>query len=298
MRETNICRISVHADERTGKLIVFSVVDNLWKGTASSRARNIDVMFGDRKGRESLSSFSPSRWVPCPDHVTEHRGRRPPCRLPRRGRGRRWRSGRLRQRRGDRLRRAGEGPTSAARFTASGTRAPPSCCAANARGSGRCAPWWWTRQRRHRPCRLRRTPPRCRAWARWCHQGQGGPGSAVCSTGVIGVPLPMPEDHSGIVARAHGLAQDGDAFVLGSNPDDQRVEKRARLQVKLPSGTVMLTGQAKGAGMYRRASPRCSCSSRPTPSSRRDLRPAAGRVREALVRARLGRRPSCPPTTP
>ena len=30
VRETNICRISVHTDERTGRLIVFGVIDNLW----------------------------------------------------------------------------------------------------------------------------------------------------------------------------------------------------------------------------------------------------------------------------
>ena len=33
VRETNICRISVHADERTGRALVFAAIDNLWKGT-------------------------------------------------------------------------------------------------------------------------------------------------------------------------------------------------------------------------------------------------------------------------
>ena len=46
VRETNLCRVSVHADERTGKLIVFSVIDNLWKGTASQAVQNLNLMFG------------------------------------------------------------------------------------------------------------------------------------------------------------------------------------------------------------------------------------------------------------
>jgi N-acetyl-gamma-glutamyl-phosphate reductase len=50
VRETNICRVSVHADERTGRLIVFSVIDNLWKGTASQAIQNLNLMFGRPEG--------------------------------------------------------------------------------------------------------------------------------------------------------------------------------------------------------------------------------------------------------
>jgi N-acetyl-gamma-glutamyl-phosphate reductase len=46
VRETNICRISVHADERTGRVIVFAVIDNLWKGAASQAVQNLNLMFG------------------------------------------------------------------------------------------------------------------------------------------------------------------------------------------------------------------------------------------------------------
>jgi N-acetyl-gamma-glutamyl-phosphate reductase len=46
VRETNFCRISVHADERTGRLIVFATIDNLWKGTASQAVQNLNLMFG------------------------------------------------------------------------------------------------------------------------------------------------------------------------------------------------------------------------------------------------------------
>jgi N-acetyl-gamma-glutamyl-phosphate reductase len=50
VRETNLCRISVHVDERTGRLIVFSVIDNLWKGTASQAVQNLNLMFGRPEG--------------------------------------------------------------------------------------------------------------------------------------------------------------------------------------------------------------------------------------------------------
>jgi N-acetyl-gamma-glutamyl-phosphate reductase len=46
VRETNICAINVHADERTGKLFVFAAIDNLWKGTASQAVANLNLMFG------------------------------------------------------------------------------------------------------------------------------------------------------------------------------------------------------------------------------------------------------------
>jgi N-acetyl-gamma-glutamyl-phosphate reductase len=50
VRETNICRISVHRDERTGRVIVFSAIDNLWKGTASQAVQNLNLMFGRPEG--------------------------------------------------------------------------------------------------------------------------------------------------------------------------------------------------------------------------------------------------------
>ncbi len=50
VRETNICAINVHADERTGKLFVFAAIDNLWKGTASQAIANLNLMFGFDEG--------------------------------------------------------------------------------------------------------------------------------------------------------------------------------------------------------------------------------------------------------
>ena len=46
VRETNICRISVHTDPRTGRVIVFGALDNLWKGAASQAVQNLNLMFG------------------------------------------------------------------------------------------------------------------------------------------------------------------------------------------------------------------------------------------------------------
>jgi N-acetyl-gamma-glutamyl-phosphate reductase len=46
VRETNFCRIHALVAEHTGKVLVFSAVDNLWKGTSSQAIQNLNVMFG------------------------------------------------------------------------------------------------------------------------------------------------------------------------------------------------------------------------------------------------------------
>jgi N-acetyl-gamma-glutamyl-phosphate reductase len=46
VRETNFCRIQAVAEPRSSKLLVFSVIDNLWKGTASQAVQNLNLMFG------------------------------------------------------------------------------------------------------------------------------------------------------------------------------------------------------------------------------------------------------------
>ncbi len=50
VRETNICRISVHRDARTGRAIVFAAIDNLWRGAASQAVQNLNLMFGLGEG--------------------------------------------------------------------------------------------------------------------------------------------------------------------------------------------------------------------------------------------------------
>ncbi|HXM86554.1 MAG TPA: hypothetical protein VN889_02875 [Solirubrobacteraceae bacterium] len=46
MLETNFCRVFAKADPHSGKVIVLSAIDNLWKGTSSQAVQNLNVMFG------------------------------------------------------------------------------------------------------------------------------------------------------------------------------------------------------------------------------------------------------------
>jgi glutamate N-acetyltransferase/amino-acid N-acetyltransferase len=76
---------------------------------------------------------------------------------------------------------------------------------------------------------------------------------AVASTGVIGVPLPTDGLADAVGAAAAALQADGaDAFSEAIVTTDAFF-KRATLTVALPSGTVRLTAQAKGAGMIEPA---------------------------------------------
>ena len=46
VRETNFCRVFATADGHTGKVVVLSAIDNLWKGTSSQAVQNLNIMFG------------------------------------------------------------------------------------------------------------------------------------------------------------------------------------------------------------------------------------------------------------
>jgi N-acetyl-gamma-glutamyl-phosphate reductase len=46
VRETNLCRMHVAEDPRTGKVLVFAAIDNLWKGTASQAVQALNLMCG------------------------------------------------------------------------------------------------------------------------------------------------------------------------------------------------------------------------------------------------------------
>ncbi|HVL97340.1 MAG TPA: N-acetyl-gamma-glutamyl-phosphate reductase [Solirubrobacteraceae bacterium] len=46
VRDTNFCRLSVHWDPRARRIMVFSAIDNLWKGAASQAVQNLNLMFG------------------------------------------------------------------------------------------------------------------------------------------------------------------------------------------------------------------------------------------------------------
>jgi N-acetyl-gamma-glutamyl-phosphate reductase len=52
--ETNFCRVFAKADPHSGKVVVLSAIDNLWKGTSSQAVQNLNVMF-DRPELEGLT---------------------------------------------------------------------------------------------------------------------------------------------------------------------------------------------------------------------------------------------------
>jgi glutamate N-acetyltransferase/amino-acid N-acetyltransferase len=72
---------------------------------------------------------------------------------------------------------------------------------------------------------------------------------AVASTGVIGVPLDTEKVIRGISDARRELAPDGDDDFGAAIRTTDAFAKNAALQVRLPSGTVRLCAQAKGAGM-------------------------------------------------
>jgi len=74
---------------------------------------------------------------------------------------------------------------------------------------------------------------------------------AVASTGVIGVPLAMDGVTKGILAARELLAPDGDAAFWRAIATTDAFEKLLALDVALPSGTVRISAQAKGAGMIQ-----------------------------------------------
>jgi glutamate N-acetyltransferase/amino-acid N-acetyltransferase len=72
---------------------------------------------------------------------------------------------------------------------------------------------------------------------------------AIASTGVIGVQLPDSKIVSGLLAARSALAPDGDGAFGEAIRTTDKFPKSVTLDVTLPSGTVRLSGQAKGAGM-------------------------------------------------
>jgi glutamate N-acetyltransferase/amino-acid N-acetyltransferase len=72
---------------------------------------------------------------------------------------------------------------------------------------------------------------------------------AVASTGVIGVPLVLDGLQEGVAAATAALGRGGDDAFGEAIMTTDAFPKRASLQVELPSGTVRLSAQAKGAGM-------------------------------------------------
>ncbi|MDX6658680.1 MAG: glutamate N-acetyltransferase / amino-acid N-acetyltransferase [Solirubrobacteraceae bacterium] len=74
---------------------------------------------------------------------------------------------------------------------------------------------------------------------------------AVCSTGVIGVPLDGRKIMQGLLACSSELSAEGDAAFAAAIMTTDAFEKRCSLDVELASGTVRMSAQAKGAGMMQ-----------------------------------------------
>ena len=57
VRGSNFCNLSLNEDERTGRLIVVSFIDNLVKGQAGNAVQNMNIMFGlkEEEGLEILA---------------------------------------------------------------------------------------------------------------------------------------------------------------------------------------------------------------------------------------------------
>jgi glutamate N-acetyltransferase / amino-acid N-acetyltransferase len=72
---------------------------------------------------------------------------------------------------------------------------------------------------------------------------------ALASTGGISHLLPVEKMLQGILAARPGLEQRGDVLFQQAIQTTDASEKRANLAVELPSGTVRLSAQCKGAGM-------------------------------------------------
>jgi glutamate N-acetyltransferase / amino-acid N-acetyltransferase len=72
---------------------------------------------------------------------------------------------------------------------------------------------------------------------------------AVASTGVIGVPLDTDKVIRGIADARRELGGDGDGRFGDAIRTTDKFAKCATLELALPSGTVRLSAQAKGAGM-------------------------------------------------
>ncbi len=72
---------------------------------------------------------------------------------------------------------------------------------------------------------------------------------ALASTGGISHQLPMDAMLKGILAAREQLRSDGDGDFQRAIQTTDAFEKRANLRVELPSGSVRLSAQCKGAGM-------------------------------------------------
>jgi glutamate N-acetyltransferase/amino-acid N-acetyltransferase len=76
---------------------------------------------------------------------------------------------------------------------------------------------------------------------------------AVCSTGVIGVHLPGDRILRGLLECASTLSETGEAAFQAAIMTTDKFEKAASIEVELSGGTVKVSAQSKGAGMIQPA---------------------------------------------
>ena len=102
-----------------------------------------------------------------------------------------------------------------------------------------------------------------------------------------------------LAKRAPELREYGHGDFSEAIRTTDKFAKEVEVDVALPSGTVRLTAQAKGAGMISPAFATMLCFVQTDAAlTRGDRRPAARRLRRALVRPRVAWTGSSPPTTP
>jgi len=180
--------------------------------------------------------FFASRWVQCPPHVTQAAGGLPA---------------------GFRAAAGGAStpePVSAARFTRSGVLAPPVLVTRDetaANGLRAVVANSGNANAATGPAGMEvaRLMQRSAAEALAIEPATVG----VASTGVIGVPLPTAGLADGVATAAAALHAAGDDAFSDAIMTTDAFRKRATLSVALPSGTVRLSAQAKGAGMIEPA---------------------------------------------
>ena len=55
VRDTNFCALLPSVERDTGRIVVYSAIDNLWKGAAGAAVQNLNVMLGLPEGAGLLS---------------------------------------------------------------------------------------------------------------------------------------------------------------------------------------------------------------------------------------------------
>ena len=244
---------SVHVDARTGRVLVFAAIDNLWKGAASQAVQNLNLMFGRtrREGLRADATSSPRAGSTPPGAACPSAPARRPAPRGFRAAGvaRRAQAVRRARRRAARLRRARRRQRGALH------RAPACsprrcCCAASARrldalravvaNSGNANAATGTAGSR---------TPRAMQGAAAMAAGVREDQVAVASTGVIGVPSSTAgDDRAGPRARRGELRRDGDRRLRRAIRTTDAFAKRASLDVAaaVGHGAPQRPGQGRG----------------------------------------------------